>query len=173
MEPHFFSAEHVHVLLNHLPVTGLAMAILALALALTHRSRKVEIVALILVFVAAASTWPVNLAGQRAYRTIREMTDGPGTAWLDLHMDRAEKAAPAFYALALLAVAAIALPHKWPRANRPLIIATFALALLCEAAGGWIALAGGNVRHPEFRSRPTPESKPDEQHHDAHHHDSE
>ena len=42
-EAHFFSIEHIHVLLNHLPVIGLAMAILALALALIHHSRKTEI----------------------------------------------------------------------------------------------------------------------------------
>ena len=162
-EAHFFSMEHVHVLLNHFPVVGLAMAILALALALMHHSRKTEIIALILVFVAAASAWPVVFTGQQSYKTVRAMTDDAGTDWLDAHMERAEKAAPAFYALALLAAAALVLPHKWPRSTRPLAIATLALALLCEGAAGWIALAGGQIRHPEFRSEPPP-SEPAQPH---------
>ena len=162
-EAHFFSMEHIHVLLNHLPVIGLAMAILALALALMHHSRKTEIVALILVFVAAASAWPVVFAGQRAYKPVRELTDDDGTAWLDTHMERAEKVAPAFYALALLAAAALAAPHKWPRTTRPLAIATLALAVLGEGAGGWIALAGGQIRHPEFRTG-SPPSEPIQSH---------
>jgi hypothetical protein len=101
-EAHFLSMEHIHVLLNHLPVIGLAMGILALALALMHHSRKAEMVALILVLVAAASAWPVNFTGQRAYKTVRGITDDDGTAWLDSHKERAEKTAPAFYVLAVL-----------------------------------------------------------------------
>jgi hypothetical protein len=155
-EAHFFSMEHIHVLLNHLPVIGLAMGILALVLALMHHSRRAEMVALILVFVAAASAWPVNFTGQRAYKTVRGITDDDGTAWLDAHQERAEKVAPAFYVLAVLAAAALVAPHKWPRTARPLAIATLALAVLCDGASGWIALAGGQIRHPEFRSEPPP-----------------
>ena len=63
-EAHFFSMEHLHVLINHLPIIRLAMAILALA-----------------------------------------------------------------------------------------------LAVLCEGAAGWIALAGGQIRHPEFRTEPSPSER--------------
>ncbi len=153
---HFLSMEHVHVLLNHLPIIGLAMGILALALALMHHSRKTEMVALILLLVAAASAWPVNFTGQRAYKTVRGFVDDDGADWLDAHMERAEKAAPAFYALALLTAAALVAPHKWPRTTRPLAVATLALAILCEGASGWIALAGGQIRHPEFRTESSP-----------------
>jgi len=148
--------EHVHVLLNHLPVIGLAMGILALSLALMHHSRKAEMVALILVLVASASAWPVNLTGQRAYKTVRGIADDDGTNWLDTHMERAEKSAPAFYLLAVLTAAALIAPHKWPRTTRPFAIATLALALLCEGLGGWVALAGGQIRHPEFRDGTSP-----------------
>jgi disulfide bond formation protein DsbB len=164
-EAHFFSMEHTHVLLNHLPVTGLAMAILALALALKHHSRKTEIIALILVFVASASAWPVVSTGQRAYRTVRAITDDRGTAWLDEHMERGEKAAPAFYTLAVLSLAALVAPHKWPRSTRPLAFATLALAVLCLGASSWISLAGGQVRHPEFRNETAPA-----EHHEPHTH---
>ena len=148
--------EHVHVLTNHLPVIGLAMGILALVLALMHHSRKAEMIALILVLVAATSAWPVNFTGHHAYKAVRGITDDNGTTWLDTHKERAEKAAPAFYLLAVLTSAALAVPHKWPRTARPLAIATLALAVLCEGASGWVALAGGQIRHPEFRSDAPP-----------------
>jgi len=80
-----------------------------------------------------------------------EVTDVPAE-----HKERAEKTAPAFYVLALLTAAALIVPHKWPGATRPLAIATLVLALLCEGAAGWIALAGGQIRHPEFRTDPPP-----------------
>ena len=85
-ETHFFSMEHIHVLINHLPVIGLAMGFLALA-------------------------------------------------------------------LAVLAAAALFAPHKWPRTTRPLAVA-------CEGASGWIALAGGQIRHPEFCNSPGPSTEP-------------
>ena len=151
------------MLLNHLPVVGLAMGVLALALALLLHSRPAQIVALILVFLAAASAWPVNFTGQRAYETVRALTDDAGTDWLDAHMERAEKVAPAFYALAALAAAALLAPRKWPRATLPLALATLALAVVCAGASGWIALAGGQIRHPEFRTAPPP-SEPAEHH---------
>ena len=74
MESAFLSAAHTHVRLNHLPLTGLAMAILGLALALKYDSRQTEIVALIIVFMAAAGAWPVTFTGQRAYKAVREIT---------------------------------------------------------------------------------------------------
>ncbi len=163
-EARFFSMEHIHVLINHVPVIGLAMAILALVLALLCHSRKPEILGLILVFVAAASAWPVVFTGQHAYKSVRAMTDDGGTEWLDAHMERAEKVEPAFYALALLAAAALIVPYRWPRSTRPLAIATLALAVFCEGAGSWVALAGGQIRHPEFRDEATPSTDPESKH---------
>jgi hypothetical protein len=162
-ESHFLSMEHVHVLLNHLPVIGLAMGIFALVLALLMRSRAAQIIALLLVLISAASAWPVNVTGQRAYKPMRGLVDDDGADWLDTHMTRAEKAAPAFYLLAALADAALLAPRKWPRAALPLTFATLALAVLCEGASGWIALAGGQIRHPEFRTE-SPPAEPTEPH---------
>lgn len=162
-EAHFFSMEHIHVLINHLPVIGLAMGILALTLALLMRSRPAQIVALVLVLVSAASAWPVNFTGLRAYEALRGIVDDESADWLDAHFDRAGKFAPAFYALAVLAAAALLAPRKWPRTALPLAIATLVLAVACEGASGWIALAGGQIRHPEFRSGPPP-SEPTQPH---------
>ena len=170
MSTFLLTAEHLHVLLNHLPIIGLAMGLLALALALLLRSRPAQIVALVLVLIAAASAWPVNLTGQRAYDTMHEQVDKPSLALLDTHMERAEKVAPAFYALALLAAAALAAPRKWPRSTFPLAIATLSLGALCMGASGWIGDAGGKIRHSEFRTEQPPASAPPASTKEAAHH---
>jgi hypothetical protein len=165
IEPHFFSTEHIHVLLNHIPIIGLGAATLGLAIALIQKSRPAEIVALILVFLTSALAWPVNVTGTRSYENIQDISDKNGIAWLDEHMHRAEKTEPAFYVLAALALAALLVPRKWPRATTPLTLLTLLLAIACTAAGGWIALAGGRVRHPEFRtSQIPPAESPNHQH---------
>ena len=92
------------------------------------RSRVAQITALILTLIAGVSAYPVFVSGQRAYKTIRGMSDDAGAAALDEHMDRAEKTIEAFYLMAVLALAGLLIPIKWPRAGLPLTAVTFAIA---------------------------------------------
>jgi hypothetical protein len=155
-ESKLLTAKHLHVMQNRLPVTGLAVVILALAL--MHHGRKAEIIALILVFVAATSALPVNPTAQRAYKMIREIADDAAdTDWPDMHTERAENTAPAFCALALLAQKA---PHHSAAGHRHA-----RACVVCAGGGGWVALAGGQIRHPGFRGAPPPESEAAPHHH--------
>jgi hypothetical protein len=157
--------EYIHVVLNHLPIYGTILAALALAISLVLRSRAAQITALIITLLAGASAYPVLVSGQRAYRAIRGMADDAGAEALDEHMDRAEKTIGAFYFLALLAIAGLLVPIKWPKTSFPLAAVTLAAALICSGLAVYIAQAGGQVRHPEFRpsETPTPTSAPDHQ----------
>ncbi len=151
--------EYLHVLLNPLPVYGLAMGALALAAALACRSRAALFIALGLVALTAASAWPVYALGQRAYESVNTTVDPTGQEWLDAHRHRAEGLIWTFYALAGLAITGIAVPLKWPKTLIPLAAATLLGALGVLGAGGYIAYAGGKVRHLEFRKG---QSSPDE-----------
>lgn len=143
--------EYLHVLLNPLPVYGLATAALVLAGALAFRSRPVLLAALAITALTALSAWPVYSFGQRAYESVNTTVDPAGQEWLDAHRQRAEKLVWTFYALAALAVAGIAAPQRWPRTLLPLAALTLVGALTVLGAGSWIAYAGGKVRHVEFR----------------------
>jgi hypothetical protein len=155
--------EYLHVLLNPLPVYGLAIALFGLIAALYLGTRGGQITALILIFSCAAAAWPVAHYGEAAESNVLALADGDGQAWLKAHEHRAEELIYVFYALALVSAAAIFLPKKWPRVARPLVFATIALALICLCAGFYIAHAGGKIRHREFRSVPPP-SAPAESH---------
>jgi glucan phosphoethanolaminetransferase (alkaline phosphatase superfamily) len=150
--------EYVHVLINPLPVYGLAMGVLALLVALMIRSRQAQVVALVLIVVSAASAWPAFIYGEKGYQRVHAMSDTDGQAWLDAHRRRAERLIYFYYVTAAVGLIAIAAPFRWPRIAPSL--ATFALilamGLLC--IGGYIAYAGGKVRHREFRNEPPPEA---------------
>jgi hypothetical protein len=148
--------EYIHVLINPLPVYGLAMGLLGLIVAFFLRSRRAQIVTLIIVLVSAASAWPVYEFGEQAYDRVLSMADEPGQAWLDEHQYRGELLIYFFYALAALAAAAIAAPIKWPRSTTPLVIAVILLSAVTLGVGGYIAYAGGKIRHKEFRNVPPP-----------------
>jgi hypothetical protein len=51
---------------------------------------------------------------------------------------------------------AIFAPLKWPRSALALTIITLVISLCMLGVGGYIAYAGGKVRHREFRSGPAP-----------------
>jgi hypothetical protein len=157
--------EYLHVVLNHLPIYGTILGALALAISLVLRSRTAQITALIITFIAGVSAYPVLVTGQRAYKTIRGMSDDTGAEWLDEHMDRAEKTIGAFYFLALVAIGGLLAPIKWPKTSFALSALTLAVALVCSGLAVYIAQAGGRVRHAEFRpsESPTPASESDHQ----------
>lgn len=162
---HLRDPEYMHVLLNPLPVYGLAIAVLGLALAFIFRSRRAFIVSLALVFVSGLSAWPTYSYGESAYDRIKSMSDPAGEQWLDEHMARAEKLIPAFYILAGLAAAAVVAPIKWPRTASPLAAATLLLGATTLGIGGWISYPGGHVRHKEFRFESPPPVRAEEHHH--------
>jgi hypothetical protein len=155
--------EYIHIVLNHLPIYGTILGALALAVSLMLRSRAAQITALILALIAGVSAYPVLVSGQRAYKTIRGLSDDAGADWLDEHMDRAEKTIAAFYFLAALALAGLLIPIKWPKSAFPLAALTLVVAILCSGIAVYIAQPGGRVRHPEFRPNepPTPPSESD------------
>jgi hypothetical protein len=158
--------EYIHVLLNHLPIYGTMLGTLALAISLVLRSRAAQITALILTLVAGVSSYPVFVTGQRAYKTIRGVSDDAGADWLDEHMDRAEKTIGAFYFLALLALAGLLVPIKWSKSAVPLAALTLVVAILCSGIAIYIAQPGGRIRHPEFRPSETPTPGSETDHHD-------
>jgi glucan phosphoethanolaminetransferase (alkaline phosphatase superfamily) len=152
----FRQPEYIHVLINPLPIYGLAMGWVGLIVALFLRSRRARIATLVIVLISAASAWPVYEFGQQAYDRVLSMTDEDGKAWLDAHKDRGEDLIYSFYALALLSAVAIVVPMKWPNSSVPLVVAVIVLGAVAIGIGAYIAQAGGKIRHREFRNEPPP-----------------
>lgn len=148
--------EYVHVLLNPLPVYGLAMGALALLAALLVRSKAAQNIALAFVVLCAASAWPVLIYGQHGYNHLYPQLDPESQQWLDVHMERAERFIYAFYLTALLGIAALGAQKKLPKANKVLALLTLASALASLGIGAWISRAGGEVSHSEFRGEEAP-----------------
>jgi hypothetical protein len=167
LRQHLSDPEYLHVLLNPLPVYGLAIATLALALALFLRNQRVTVAALVLVFVSAISAWPTYHYGEAAYDRVKAMSDPAGEQWLDEHMARGEKMIWLFYVLAGVAAIGAGAVLKWPRTLFAITLGTLVLGGATLGTGGYIAYAGGHVRHKEFRFEPPPQARADEHQHGA------
>ena len=151
--------EYIHVLINPLPVYGLLMGWIGLVIALLLKSHHAQVATLALVLISSVLAWPVYEFGEQAYDRVQTMVDSDGQAWLDEHKDRAEDLIYIFYALAVLSAIAIAAPIKWPKSSMPLVIAVILLGAVTLGTGGYIAYAGGKIRHREFRNEPPPPKK--------------
>ncbi len=151
MFQHLSNPEYVHVLLNPLPIYGVAMGLLAMVVALVTRARGARLTALAVLFVSAFSAWPVYHYGERAIARVLPLADSDGAKWLEEHEHRGQRLIYLFYALAALAATAALTERFAPRAAIPLAIATAVLATGTLAAGEYIASAGGRIRHREFR----------------------
>lgn len=164
LREHLSNPEYIHVLINPLPVYGLAIATLALVLALFLRNQRVTIAALVLVFVCAISAWPTYHYGQAGYDRVKAMSDDAGGQWLDEHMARGEKLIWTFYVLAAVSALGVGVIAKLPQYSLTVCVAALVLASGTLGIGGYIAYAGGHIRHKEFRYEPPPERQTEEPH---------
>ena len=166
---HLEDPEYLHILINPLPVYGLAVGVLALALALVLRNQRVTVAALILVFVCALSAWPTYYYGEAGYDRVKAMSDPAGEQWLDEHMARGEKMIWLFYVLAGVAAVGVGAVLKWPRTSFAITVGTLVLGGVTLGTGGYIAYAGGHVRHKEFRFETPPQARAEGHHHGGEH----
>src|SRR5436190_11653542 len=152
--------EYIQVLVNPLPVYGLAVGLVGLCISTCQRSRRAMIAALVAVLISAAAAWPAYEYGERAYDGVLSMADQHGRAWLASHKARAENLIWFFYGVGVLSVIALIIPIKWPRSSLWLALAVLVLGAISLGSGGYISYAGGRIRHREFRNEPPPKGVP-------------
>lgn len=148
--------EFRHVLLNHLPVTGTAVATLVLVCGVAMRRRAVILLGIALVGVFAASAYPVVHYGQLAYDRVYSMLYYEGQGWLTHHKRIAERWQYLYYATAGVCLVGFVLGcrRRWTLwIAAPLVLV---MGIGCVLAGAWISDLGGKARHPEFRIAPAP-----------------
>lgn len=151
---HLTQPEYQHVLINPFPVLGMALAAPLLLFGLAARSRGAKEAGLVLIMLTSLVTLATVKIGQRSYDRVYNRIEFESQQWLDVHMERAEGAQWAFYLTGLIAALALVMSRRNTDWERRATLGALSGALLCSALGGWIAHAGGQVRHSEFRTGP-------------------
>jgi hypothetical protein len=155
--------EYLHLLFNHLPIVGLAVATLVTALALALRNRVATMLGLALMALLSLAAWPVMETGEDAYGRLRRTLDDNSRHALRQHMDLAKDWSALYYVTAGVATLGLVAAWRKPKWLGPAATLAVLLAIASLVAGVIIAEAGGQVRHPEFRpggARPAPEDDP-------------
>ena len=140
-----------HVLLNHLPITGLGISWLVLIWAMVDRRWTSLCFGLVLVMAMSGAALLVTSAGDAAYTFVYDELDGPGREWLDYHTHLADRWGHVLTANAVAAALAIAVGIFRERFRTLAGIVVLVTTLAGLIAAFVIAEAGGQIRHPEFR----------------------
>lgn len=152
---------HLHLLTNHIPIFITLAGLIALGLAFLWKNDAVRRVALILFIIGTVGGLVTYWLGQQAYKPVRGLADETGQDWLDLHMERAEQVIWLFWLAAVSAVAALVAAWRKSRLTLVSTLLAGALGAATLGASGWIADAGGKIRHPEIRGDSVPVSADD------------
>lgn len=144
------NATHFHLLLNHLPVLGIAFGLGLLIFGLWRRSTELKKTALGVFVLVALATVPVYLTGEPAEDGV-ETLPGVSKPFMEQHE---EATSTGFIAAGVLGVGSLT-GLIWFRRGRVLPIwygfATLGAALIVGALMAWVANLGGQIRHTEIR----------------------
>jgi hypothetical protein len=140
---------HIHLMINHVPVIGLAVPIAFLLIDRVRKNRKLEWLSLQMFVVFALLTIPVYLTGSPASHKMRDV---PGISLEIIH--RHSNAADfAFWTLEGLGALSLWTLYKFRSSTMVpprLTAALLALALTALGLMIWTANLGGKIRHPEI-----------------------
>ena len=119
------------------------MGIIGLGLGLVFNSKGAKLVSLALVLISALSVIPVSYTGEQAYERMEARLDEVVEHYLEEHEERAEKAEPALYVTAALALLSMLVVVKAPLYSRLATGATIIASGVAFGMCGWAAQAGG------------------------------
>ena len=140
---------HVHLLLNHVPTVGFAIAVSLLVISLVYTDDRLQRLSFGLMFLIAVVTLPLYLTGVAAAELIADRPE-VSTALIRAHEDAALSA---FVVMQLAGGAAWLALWQWRRFARPprgMVLSVLLFSLVAMGLMAYAANLGGSIRHPEI-----------------------
>lgn len=145
------NGAHVHLIVTHLPVLGVAFGTFLLGFGLFRKNRVIQQAALGVLVFAGLTAGVAYLTGEGAEEAI-EGTIGAGQALLDRHEDAALVGLVATGIAGALALIVLARGRKGRPLPKGLVVFNLVIALAASGTLAWVANLGGQLGHPEIRS---------------------
>lgn len=142
------SIVHLHLILNHVPLIGMAFVLLILGVAMWRRNDGMGRLGLVVMVGLAAVTAVVFLSGEPAEEAIESIA-GVSEAMIHPHEEAAEAS---LIATGIAGVLALIVLGIYRRRALPRWVTGVALiaALVASSMLGWTANLGGQIRHTEI-----------------------
>jgi hypothetical protein len=144
------NAAHFHLIVNHIPVTGIMFAMVFMLIAVIGRNKTMIKTSLWMIFIIALLTIPVYLSGGAAEEMMAGWPDISPEA-VHLHLEAAEQAFIAILVLGAVAAGSLLL-YRAQRSLSGMFLATLLLfTIITSVLLAGAANKGGEIRHPEIR----------------------
>jgi uncharacterized membrane protein len=140
---------HIHLILNHAPVAGVAFGILLLALSFVRRFESFRIAALIFFCVGALLTIPVFMTGEPAEDRVEGIA-GVSENVIETHEESATTALTGMIVLGLASISALAVYARKREIATSVYVGIGLLSLVSMTLIGRTAYLGGQIRHTEI-----------------------
>lgn len=145
------NSAHLHLVLNHIPAIGSAIAIFVLIAGILKRSDDVKKVAAMVLLLTALITIPVYISGKDSESMIEGNYEDVDEELIGAHEDFALNSFIAMDIAGFIALAALILfkkPKLFPNYVTYLILA---LLIIVNGMMAYTANLGGKIHHPEIR----------------------
>lgn len=142
------SIVHLHLILNHVPVIGMAFALLILGVAAWRRNDGMGRLGLAVMVGLAVVTAAVFLTGEPAEEAVEKVAT-VSEAMIHPHEEAAEASLIATGIAGALALIALGV-YRRRALPRWVTGAAFTAALVASTMLGWTANLGGRIRHTEI-----------------------
>lgn len=152
------SSAHLHILLNHFPVIGTAIAAFVLFYGFFKRSDEIKKLSLILLVITSLVTIPVYLTGENAEGNVVSI-EGVNEDFIEPHEEFAFKAFIASDIVGALALITLFIYRKPKHLPMGVAALFFALMLALNGMMAWTAHLGGLINHTEIMGE-SPLKKP-------------
>ena len=149
--------EYLHIILNHLPLIGFLAAVIPLLIGVVLKKVDLVRTGLLLVLLFGAPSYFIMETGEEAEDRLAHgetsvVIDELSHDFLHEHEERAETTIIAIYITLGLAVLCLVATFKMKKAGLPLAWITVLSLVVSLGLTAWTAKAGGQIRHPEFRT---------------------
>lgn len=145
------SSQHLHLLLNHVPVLVTIFSVIMLAVGLWLRNETLNRTALVGFLISAVITIPVFLSGEGTEEAVEHLP-GVTEALIERHEEAADLSFWVIEALGIGALAILGFSLKKREIQRSLLFVLLFVGVGASISVGYTANLGGEIRHTEIRA---------------------
>lgn len=142
---------HLHLLLNHLPVTGTLFGVIILLGGYIFRHVVIRRTALVVFVLSALFAVPAYLTGEGAEEVIEGLA-GISESVIEPHEDLASVYLWVVGALGVLSLITLYLDTKKMKISSFMYFVVLLFSMISVGVSARLANTGGEIRHPEIRN---------------------
>ncbi len=155
-----FDLAHIHVMIVHLPLMGVALAMVPLLWWTYAKDKTIQLVGLVIMGISLIGLPVAMGSGEETLEKfmtggISPDLDSAGSHYALLHYEAAEMVSKIGYIWLVLVVGQIFFWNKKFKYKKMVFIATVLLNFLLIVGFSYVGYLGWQIRHPEFRPNTT------------------